>query len=118
MLVAAFVRWVEMMGAPVRATVSHRGPLTNMHLRPKTANGAWRHPRRVWQVRARADRPERVPWRPSRQLKFLPAAISFIGYNPRSEARTPGEEVRWARLGLGWSRSGLAASPGVDEASV
>lgn len=51
-------------------------------------------------------------------LRFMPAVISFLGYNPLPEAKTRGERVRSARLSLGWSRRESAGRAGVDEATV
>jgi transcriptional regulator with XRE-family HTH domain len=52
------------------------------------------------------------------EVKFLPAVIGFLGYNPLPEAMSLGEQVRRARLGLGLSRLELACRAGVDEATV
>jgi transcriptional regulator with XRE-family HTH domain len=52
------------------------------------------------------------------EVKFLPAIIAFLGYNPLSEARTSGKQVRRVRLALGLSQLQLAHRAGVDPATV
>ena len=52
------------------------------------------------------------------EVRFLPTIIAFLGYNPLPEGTGSGEQVRRARLSLGWSRSELAMRAGVDEATV
>jgi transcriptional regulator with XRE-family HTH domain len=50
--------------------------------------------------------------------RFIPALIAFLGYNPLPEARSPGEQVRRARLTRGLSIRALAELAIVDEGSV
>lgn len=50
--------------------------------------------------------------------RFIPALIRFLGYNPLPAAKSPGEQVRRARLAKGFSIRALADVAGVDEASV
>jgi len=52
------------------------------------------------------------------EVKFLPAIILFLGYNPLAEAKTSGAQVRRARLALGLSQLVLAHRAGVDAATV
>lgn len=41
-------------------------------------------------------------------VRFYPALIAFLGYNPLPEARTRGEAIRRKRMSLGLSLEGLA----------
>ena len=50
--------------------------------------------------------------------QLMPAVIRFLGYNPLPSPATPGERVAYERVTRGWSRKRLAASAGVDEATV
>ena len=50
--------------------------------------------------------------------RFIPALVGFLGYHPLPAAKSPGEQVRRARLSLGLSIRNLADLAGVDEASV
>lgn len=52
------------------------------------------------------------------EIRFLPAMITFLGYNPLPVEPTTGGEMRRTRLGLGWSRLELARRADVDEATV
>lgn len=51
-------------------------------------------------------------------VRFYPAIIEFLGYNPLPEARTLGEAVRRQRLALGLTQEGLANHASVDPATV
>lgn len=52
------------------------------------------------------------------EIRFLPAVIAFLGYNPLPESNTPGGEIERRRLSLGWSQSQLADRAGVDPATI
>ena len=52
------------------------------------------------------------------ELRFYPALIQFLGYNPLPEARTRGQAIRRARLSQGLSQELLAKLAGVDEGTV
>jgi transcriptional regulator with XRE-family HTH domain len=56
--------------------------------------------------------------RTSIDVRNYPALIAFLGYNPLPIGNTPGEAIRRERMTRGWSRKGLAAVAGVDEATV
>lgn len=51
-------------------------------------------------------------------VRFYPALIEFLGYNPLPEARTRGEEVRRRRMTLGLSAERLAAMARVYPTTV
>ena len=51
------------------------------------------------------------------EVRFYPAIIALLGFNPLPEGRTPGERIRRARLSRGLSRKRLAAWQD-DEATV
>ena len=50
--------------------------------------------------------------------RFIPALIRCLGHNPLPAARSPGEQVRRARLTRGLTVAGPAKLAGVDWASV
>ena len=52
------------------------------------------------------------------EVRFYPALISFLGYNPLPEAGTRGQAIRRARLTQGLSQEHLARLAGVDEGTV
>ncbi len=52
------------------------------------------------------------------EVRFYPAIISFLGYNPLAGPKTQAERVTYARMSHGWSRKRLARISGVDEATV
>jgi transcriptional regulator with XRE-family HTH domain len=52
------------------------------------------------------------------EVRFYPAIIAFLGYNPLPDPHTHGDAVRRERVALGWSRKKLAKVAGVDEATV
>jgi DNA-binding XRE family transcriptional regulator len=52
------------------------------------------------------------------EVRYYPALIEFLGYNPLPLAKTPGAEVRRERMTRGWSRRKLAAVARVDEATI
>ena len=51
-------------------------------------------------------------------LRFYPAIIDWLGYNPTPEAVSPGEGIRRARIARGLSIRALSKLVGVDEATV
>ncbi|MHB8837690.1 MAG: helix-turn-helix domain-containing protein [Gemmatimonadaceae bacterium] len=51
-------------------------------------------------------------------VRFYPAIIALLGFNPLAEGKTPGERIRRERMSRGWSRRRLAALAGIDEATV
>lgn len=51
-------------------------------------------------------------------IRFFPAIIAFLGYNPLPEPRTRGEAVRRERVIRGWSRRRVGRQAIVDEATV
>ncbi len=52
------------------------------------------------------------------ELRYYPALIEVIGYNPLPEPRTFGQAVRRERQSRGWSIARLAREAGVDPATV
>jgi transcriptional regulator with XRE-family HTH domain len=56
--------------------------------------------------------------RTSIEVRYYPALIEFLGYNPLPPANTPGEVVRRERMTRGLSRHKLAIAACVDEATV
>jgi DNA-binding XRE family transcriptional regulator len=51
-------------------------------------------------------------------VRFFPALIEFLDYNPLPSPGTWGQAIRRYRLSLGLSHERLATLAGVDEASV
>jgi transcriptional regulator with XRE-family HTH domain len=51
-------------------------------------------------------------------VHHFPALISFLGYNPLPEAKTPGEVIHRARMALGLSLAELSKLTGVDPATI
>ena len=56
--------------------------------------------------------------RTSIEVRYYPALIEFLGYNPLPKPITRGESIRHARMTRGWSRRKLALVADVDEATV
>lgn len=52
------------------------------------------------------------------EVRYYPALITFLAYNPLHNATTPGQAIRGERLTRGWSRRKLALTPHDDEATV
>ena len=52
------------------------------------------------------------------EVRFYPALIDFLGYNPLPEPRTLGEAVKRERMNRGWSMARLAKEVGVDSGTV
>jgi transcriptional regulator with XRE-family HTH domain len=52
------------------------------------------------------------------EVRFLPALIQFLGYDPLPLPNTAGQAIRKARLSFGLSMKGVADRARVDEASV
>lgn len=51
-------------------------------------------------------------------VRFYPAILNFLGYDPSPEPVTQGDAIRLERESRGWSRKRLAIRAGVDEATV
>lgn len=56
--------------------------------------------------------------RTSIEVRYYPALVALLGYNPLPPAATPGGAIRRERMTHGWSRKRLAIEAGVDEATV
>lgn len=52
------------------------------------------------------------------ELKWWPAILEFIGYDPRPEPTTIAERLVRFRAGLGWSQKRLAKALDVDPATL
>jgi transcriptional regulator with XRE-family HTH domain len=52
------------------------------------------------------------------EVRFLPALIEFLGYDPLPVPNTTGQAIPRARLSFGLSLKGVADRARVDEASV
>lgn len=52
------------------------------------------------------------------EVRYYPALIGFLGYNPLPDPNSLGQEVRRARMSRGWSIGRLAKEAGVDPATV
>jgi len=52
------------------------------------------------------------------ELRFLPAILSFLGYDPRPQPRSIGEKLVAFRLAKGWARPRLAAELRVDPSTL
>lgn len=52
------------------------------------------------------------------EVRFYPAIITLLGFNPLPEGPTPGKRIRRARVSRGLSGKRLAALAGIDEATV
>jgi DNA-binding XRE family transcriptional regulator len=62
-----------------------------------------------------------VNWEKGRteiEVRFYPAIIRFLGYNPLPVGTTRGQRIQRERMTRGWSRKRLARTAEVDEASV
>lgn len=51
-------------------------------------------------------------------VRYMPAIIQFLGYNPFPEAMSPPERLAGARKALGLSQRKMAAKLGVDPATI
>ena len=51
-------------------------------------------------------------------MRFIPAIIAFLEYDPRPEPRTFGERIRMTREGQGLTQRELARRLGVDPSTV
>jgi Helix-turn-helix domain len=56
--------------------------------------------------------------RPKVGVRFYPAVIRFLGYNPLPDPTTRGGAVRRERLARGWSIERLAVESGVDPSTI
>ena len=52
------------------------------------------------------------------ELRYVPAIIAFLGYNPLRGAKTPGEQLVQRRIGLGLSQKEAARQIGVDPSTL
>lgn len=52
------------------------------------------------------------------EVRFYPAIIALLGFNPLPQGQTQGGRIQRARLSLGLSRKRLAALAGIDESTV
>jgi DNA-binding XRE family transcriptional regulator len=52
------------------------------------------------------------------EIRFYPAILEFLGYNPLPEPKTRGQAIRRGRHTGGWSRARLAKAAGVDEGTI
>jgi transcriptional regulator with XRE-family HTH domain len=51
-------------------------------------------------------------------VKFIPAIIAFLGYNPVPEPVALPERLVWFRLGWGWTQKAFAKVLGVDQTTL
>ena len=51
-------------------------------------------------------------------LKYLPAAIAFLGYDWRPAPHSLGESLRFRRMRLGWSLRELARRAGMEWTTI
>jgi hypothetical protein len=52
------------------------------------------------------------------EVRFIPAILRFLGYDPRPEPRTFGERLRAARERAGLSERALARQLGLDPGTL
>lgn len=52
------------------------------------------------------------------ELKWMPAILTFLGYDPRPKPLTVGQQLCWYREGRGWSQKRLAKELHVDQTTV
>jgi hypothetical protein len=52
------------------------------------------------------------------EIRFYPAILAFLGYNPLPDAKTPGEEIRRKRFTRGLSKRRLAQLAKTDEGTI
>lgn len=52
------------------------------------------------------------------EIRFYPAILAFLGYNPLQDPKTRGQAIRRERYTRGWSRQQLARAAGVDEGTI
>ncbi len=52
------------------------------------------------------------------EIRFLPAILAFLGYDPRPQPKTIGERLVAYRLAKGWARPQLAAELRVDPSTL
>ncbi len=68
-----------------------------------------------------ADTTSVLNWEKNRvepEIRFLPAILSFLGYDPRPAPQTHAERIRHFREGRGWLQVDLARHIGTDVSSV
>jgi hypothetical protein len=52
------------------------------------------------------------------EIRFYPAILLFLGYNPLPRPTTRGEAIRRERISRGWSRKQLGLLARVDEGTI
>ncbi len=52
------------------------------------------------------------------EVKYLPAIIAFLGYNPSPEPATLSERLVWFRQSKGWTQKQFAKVLGVDPTTL
>lgn len=52
------------------------------------------------------------------ELKWIPAIVGFLGFNPSQEPPLMPERLVWFRMGKGWSQKRLAEELGVDPTTL
>ena len=56
--------------------------------------------------------------RVSPAVKFIPAIIAFLGYNPMAKPEALPEQLVWYRKGKGWTQRVFAEDLGVDQSTL
>jgi transcriptional regulator with XRE-family HTH domain len=51
-------------------------------------------------------------------VKFIPAIIAFLGYNPLPKPEARSEQLVWYRKGKGWTQRDFAKTLGIDPSTV
>ena len=51
-------------------------------------------------------------------VKFIPAIIAFLGYNPMPKPEALSEQLVWYRTGKGWTQRDFAKALGVDPTTL
>ena len=54
----------------------------------------------------------------SPSVKFIPAIIAFLGYNPIPEPAALSERLVWFRQSKGWTQKAFATAMGVDQSTL
>jgi transcriptional regulator with XRE-family HTH domain len=52
------------------------------------------------------------------EIRYLPAIISFLGYDPRPRPASLSEQLTWYREGKGWTQARLADALHVDPTTL
>lgn len=56
--------------------------------------------------------------RASPELRYMPAIIAFLGYDPRPKPASLSEQLIWFREGKGWTQAQLARALRVDPSTL